>query len=260
MALVSPERMMITRFKLRLLIELLDVGRSLHPIIFYVIYKNKVKNTRLFLRFVLYYNILKWSRYMFEVKMLEKSHPYGANTYIVSSLGEYLVIDPSTPPEKDAPKPKYILLTHSHFDHILFLEEWASLGGEVLICSEELSGPSDPDFNCFDLFFGQKRGYFGAIRGLSDKESITIGDETVTLMHTPGHTKGSSVYLIGDLAFVGDTVFAGGGYGRWDLPSGSYSDLRASIEKVKTLSDDTLLYPGHGEPTTVKEFKKDYTI
>ncbi len=195
---------------------------------------------------------------MISVKLLEKSVPYAANTYIVESNGEYAVIDPAAPPDKGIGAPKYIILTHSHFDHILYLEEWARLGGEVLISSEETDGPSNPYFNCFSLFFGENRGYNGKLRGLNDGESIRLGDIELRLINTPGHTKGSSVYLSGNVAFVGDTVFAGGSYGRCDLPSGDYSALRRSIDKVMSLPEDTILYPGHGEAMTVREYKNDY--
>ncbi len=195
---------------------------------------------------------------MFEIKLLDKTASFSANSYMVISGEEYLVIDPSSMPKKGIKAPKYILLTHSHFDHILCLDEWAALGGEVLISEEEVHGPSDADFNCFNVFFHENRGYHGKIRGLSDNETIPFGEETVTVMHTPGHTKGSSVFLIGKSAFVGDTVFAGGGLGRWDLPSGDLQALKGSVEKIGRLPSDTVLYPGHGESMTVEDFNNDF--
>jgi glyoxylase-like metal-dependent hydrolase (beta-lactamase superfamily II) len=101
-------------------------------------------------------------------------------------------------------------------------------------------------------------GYYGKARGLSDGEEIKLGQETITFRSTPGHTPGSGIYLCQDFAFVGDTVFEGGGYGRWDLPGGNYSDLTRSIDFILGLSEDIKLFPGHGTHTSVGEFKKDY--
>ncbi len=195
---------------------------------------------------------------MIEVSLLSKTYPYEANTYIVCSDQEYLVVDPAAPPPLGIRPPKYIILTHSHFDHILSIDKWSDLGGEVYICEDEILGPQDSIFNCFRAFLNLDKGYNGNISGLKDGQILNLGNDIITLIKTPGHTKGSSIYRMDKIAFVGDTVFAGGGYGRWDLPSGNFLDLKNSIEKVLSLPDDTILYPGHGEKTTVKEYKNDY--
>ena len=189
------------------------------------------------------------------VELLKSTVPYGANTYKVVSGEEYLIIDPAVPPKKDVTPPKYVLLTHAHFDHILFVEEWASLGCEVLISEKEADKLSDPGYNCYRQFFGKEDGYFGKVRGISSGEVITFGADEICYINTPGHTEGSGIYLCGDICFVGDTVFAGGGFGRYDLPSGNFSRLRESIRKILSLPEETVLYPGHGEKTTVKEYK-----
>ena len=77
-------------------------------------------------------------------------------------------------------------------------------------------------------------------------------------MKTPGHTPGSGMYILRDKIFAGDTVFSGGGYGRFDLPGGDYGALLRSIELVMTLDGGLSLYPGHGSSCTVSEFIKDY--
>ena len=89
---------------------------------------------------------------------------------------------------------------------------------------------------------------------------MPVASVTFTVMELPGHTVGSLAYKIGDACFVGDTVFSGGGFGRWDLPSGNYSQLMNSIKKLLCLPGNTLLYPGHGEATTINKYKEDFKI
>ena len=197
---------------------------------------------------------------MLEVRKLSSIMPYGANTYLISSCGESAVIDPAAPPPKDAffGKLKYVLLTHSHFDHILTIDSWVALGAMVCIANEELSYLPSGDLNCYSLFLGCDKGYHGKAIGLSDGDTIRLGDEDIIFLNTPGHTPGSGVYLCKDKAFVGDTVFAGGGYGRYDLPGGDADSLGRSISRIIAMDSDIVLYPGHGGITTVSEYKKDF--
>src|SRR3989304_5457879 len=87
-------------------------------------------------------------------------------------------------------------------------------------------------------------------------DSIPLGNVAFRVLHTPGHTPGHVTYLSGDLAFVGDLIFAGS-IGRTDLPGGSLHELlRAVREKIFTLPEETALFPGHGPATTVGEEKR----
>lgn len=194
-----------------------------------------------------------------KIELLAPTHPFSSNSYLISSAGEYAVIDPSAPysAEKVDGIVKYILLTHSHFDHILEIDSWVKTGAEIVISELEIDFLADPGRNCYRFYDGSERGYFGRAYAARDGEVFTLGDEKFRLLHLPGHTIGSSAYVFNDCAFVGDTVFAGGGYGRWDLPSGDMFALYGSINKVKELADTLILYSGHGEPTTVKQYKLD---
>ncbi len=170
------------------------------------------------------------------------------------------MIDPSSPYDsaKIEGRVKYVLLTHSHFDHILEINSWVdATGADVIISECEIDFLADPGKNCYRLYNGSECGYFGKARGARDGEEFTLGDERFHFLHLPGHTIGSAAYVFSNCAFVGDTVFAGGGYGRWDLPSGDMYALYNSIKKVKELPDGTVLYSGHGEPTTVRQYKLD---
>ncbi len=186
---------------------------------------------------------------------------YASNTYIISSEGEYAVIDPSLPYEKTliSGRGKYIFLTHSHFDHMLEIDKWVEKTGAVVYISEqERNAPSDPTYNCYKLFFGSDKGYFGPVSTMKHGDVFTLGGETLRVISCPGHTEGSVTLYSAPFAFVGDTVFEGGGYGRCDLPGGDYLKLRKSIERLLTLPDDTELLPGHGAPTTVADYKEFY--
>ena len=197
---------------------------------------------------------------MLDIRLLPTPHSFAANTYLISSNGEYAVVDPATPFSKDyfEGELKYVLLTHAHFDHILDIDSWVKNGAKVIISADEAEALSDPMRNCFKLFDGTDSGYFGEVTPLTDGESIRLGDHEIRIMVCPGHTIGSAAYLCDRVAFVGDTVFAGGSFGRYDLPTGNYVMLRDSIRKLADLPEDTMLYPGHGEATSVRQFKKDF--
>ena len=195
-----------------------------------------------------------------KTELLQPVHSFSSNSYLISSGNEYAVVDPSAKyePERIHGKLKYILLTHSHFDHILEINEWAKASGaEVVIFEAEVSFLSDPAKNCYRYFDGLERGYFGKVTPAFDGQEFMLGDEKFKLINLPGHTVGSSAYVFSDSAFVGDTVFAGGGFGRCDLPSGDMIALFDSIQRVKELPEKTVLYCGHGESTTVRQYKLD---
>lgn len=201
---------------------------------------------------------------MLRVEKLKSQHPYAANTYLISSGGEYAIIDPTVPPDQigncDAKERlKYIFLTHSHFDHITEVASWKEATDAIVYISRhEINGPADPFFNCNRVFFGKDDGYFGEISPMAEGDEFRLGDERLTVIELPGHTKGCIALISESCAFVGDTVFAGGGYGRWDLPSGDFVSLQASIERVMGLEASLVLYCGHGPETTVMEYTANY--
>ena len=194
------------------------------------------------------------------IKLCNPSHAFQSNTYVISSCGESAIIDPSVPfdPSLIEGKLKYILLTHSHFDHMLDINSWVeNSDAKVLIFNEEIDALPDPRRNCYKFFDGSDNGYFGPAEGVVDSQILPLGDEEIMVLHTPGHTIGSVCYIFGKNAFVGDTVFAGGGYGRFDLPTGNYAMLKESIDRIIKLDDKTVVYPGHGKSTTIKNYKID---
>lgn len=146
----------------------------------------------------------------------------------------------------------YILLTHCHLDHIMGAAELHDYtGAPVAIFSADVPGLSDPFINCMS-FFGTMQGKMPqADIILHDGDTLQLGDLTIKIIHTPGHTIGSACFAVEDTIFSGDTLFRES-CGRIDLPTGSSSQLVASLHKLAELEGDYKVYSGHGEPTTLE--------
>lgn len=198
---------------------------------------------------------------MLEIRNLRPIEPYGSNCYLLSSSGEFAVIDPSADyeeallayPEIEG-RVKYVLLTHAHFDHILAINSWAGKCETVYVGAQDALSLADAKKNCYLGFLGVDDGYSGKYSALIDGDTLTLGDEQISVIACPGHTPGGVSYQIGDKIFCGDTVFAQGGYGRCDLPGGDIEDLEKTLIKLIThLPSESVFYPGHGPGTDLKE-------
>ncbi|MBO5755669.1 MAG: MBL fold metallo-hydrolase [Clostridia bacterium] len=154
----------------------------------------------------------------------------------------------------ELPKIEALLLTHGHFDHMLALSDWKEeTGAPVCICAEDAAHLTNASLNCHSLFFGTDAIYPSADRILREGDEILFGDEKLTVIQTPGHTAGSCLYYGKDVLFTGDTIMAEGGFGRYDLPGGSPSDLYRSLRKIFTLPLSLRIYPGHGRDSTLSD-------
>ncbi len=187
---------------------------------------------------------------------------FSSNCYLLISENEGVIIDPSaelssitrTLREKQA-SVKYILLTHAHFDHMLFLEEAReTLGVPLLVHENDASALVNPNLSLFCML-EQDKSFAFPEHTLSGGEKLSVGDEYIDVIHTPGHTPGSVCYKCGNKLITGDTLF-NMSIGRDDFPGGDGKALRNSIKILCELPDETEIYPGHGESSTIGNQKE----
>nr|HID13821.1 MBL fold metallo-hydrolase [Anaerolineae bacterium] len=178
---------------------------------------------------------------MLELRVLPVGE-YGTNCYLLAcpETGQALLVDPGADPEAvlalcEGVQVARILLTHGHFDHLLALEPVrAALGAPVGV------HPADA------VAFGVQADF-----DLRDGMRLRVGRRFVRIVHVPGHTSGSVALRFDRRAIVGDAVFPGGP-GHTGTPEALQTLLLSLQRTVFTWPDDTVLYPGHGDPTTVE--------
>lgn len=191
------------------------------------------------------------------------------NCYFIyqEGMGDVIFVDPAdrgeylyTALQERGFQVKGILLTHGHFDHIWGADKLRELSGApIYACEAERELCRNAHDNV-----SEKAGRACTIEPdyyVKDGEKITIADMTCRLIATPGHTAGSCCYYFEEAGFLiaGDTLFEES-VGRTDFPTGSMSALIHSVkEKLFVLPDETKVYPGHGEATTIGH-EKEYNL
>lgn len=140
-----------------------------------------------------------------------------------------------------------IILTHGHFDHIMSLDALREqTGATACIHESDAEMLSDSTKNAYSFFFRDVMTQGNADTTLKDGDAIQIGDETLRVIHLPGHSKGS-IALLGDgILITGDTIFSQG-FGRYDLHGGNALTLKKSLNSLKKLDPTLTIYAGHGE-------------
>ena len=184
-----------------------------------------------------------------------------ANGYLLwdDASGEAMVIDPdltggllaNTLKAREL-KLTGILLTHGHFDHIASVGKLRELYPEAKIYIHALDADklTDAEKN-LSTWQGRVITAPAADVLLKDGDGILLGEETLRVLHTPGHTAGSVCYSVPCRLFSGDTLFSMS-VGRWDFPDGDGAALIAGIhEKLMVLPDQTQVFPGHGPATSI---------
>ncbi len=155
--------------------------------------------------------------------------------------------------EKNKLHVSHILLTHSHFDHILALADvQAATGARVCVHELEAGCIEAPDhaetrsLRMPDLYIKPAK----VDQKLHDGDVLALPGGDFVVLHTPGHTRGSVCFDNGEVLFSGDTLFESD-CGRTDLPGGSVLDMQESLRRLYHLSGDRVVYPGHDVSTTL---------
>ena len=192
--------------------------------------------------------------------------PLGSNAYLLKDEaggGGGAVIDPGAEGERIVERcrregltPAYVIDTHGHVDHTGANGPLKAAFPEARLCVGAADAPmlADPVASLAALLGAAADGPAPDLL-LEDGQMLELGSVALEVLATPGHTPGSICLLARDEGpaqlFCGDLVFRDG-VGRTDLPGGSRQQLEASIRRrVLTLPDETVLWPGHGEATTV---------
>jgi len=176
--------------------------------------------------------------------------PFGTNAYILvcKKTQESTLIDAPAEPEKllvelKGTKPKYILLTHNHFDHVGAL---SALHGRLKIpvaahAADSGNLPVKPEII------------------LNDGNHIPVGNLNIEVIHTPGHTPGSLCFRTGSYLISGDTIFTAGP-GKTGSPAALKQIIESLTTKIFVLPDDTQIHPGHGKSTVLRKEKEEFAV
>lgn len=173
-----------------------------------------------------------------------------SNCYIIKKDNQVLIVDPGDWPDKiiasinKDDKVLAVLLTHGHFDHIQALDEVvAHFACKVYASVDEKTLLNNPSLSFYNKEIKSDITYIN--------DDFKVGNFEITLHKTPGHTEGSVMFQLEDHLFTGDTLF-NYSIGRVDFPTGDGFKMQKSLSYIKTLDDDLLVYPGHGESSKLK--------
>jgi len=176
--------------------------------------------------------------------------PFGTNAYIVTCLKTKNSVLVDAPAEPDIiidklknTKPKYILLTHNHMDHIGAL---AQLRNELKVPLAAHAADAENLVPPPAML-------------LDDGDTVSVGNLELVVLHTPGHTSGSLCFRVGRYLISGDTIFPGGP-GKTGSPAEFNQIIKSITGKIFVLPDDTQIYPGHGDSTVLKKEKDEFAV
>lgn len=200
-----------------------------------------------------------------KIKHVVLEHEIFSNCYLLvdEKTGEGAVVDPAWYGDalKKAigdTKIKYILLTHGHFDHIFGVHGLREASGAKVVIHEKDAGHLlDPKKSLAEGNFPETQIPVEADMFVKDGDILTLGDEEIKVMHTPGHTMGSVCYICENdrVILSGDTLFCMTA-GRTDFPDGSDEMMIASLKRLIALEGDYVVYPGHNRITTLESERK----
>lgn len=200
--------------------------------------------------------------------MLIKTLPLGVNAtncYIVidEETNKATVIDPAdnvnailSALDKETCSLEMILLTHGHYDHIQALDDLrVATNAPAGIHTEDEEMLYDAEKSHQLYYNGNTAPYRKIDFTFEEGKQFTIGNSTITVMHTPGHSKGSSCFVGDGVIISGDTLFAGS-MGRYDLHGGNFSQIMTSLKRLQNVDGNPVVYPGHGPATCMDDERK----
>lgn len=192
---------------------------------------------------------------MLQIKRMQVGQ-IGTNCYLLEDPDSKTcaVIDPGDNAEaidkairQDGLSLTMILITHGHFDHVLavpgLLLQWPDIPVYVHKSEVNWEGKSGDPYMLL--------APVPSIHTVTEGDRIDFAGQTIQVLHTPGHSPGSVCYLIGDILFAGDTLFAGS-CGRTDFVGGSASQILQSLKRLAGLEGDLRVCPGHDRLTSLE--------
>lgn len=151
----------------------------------------------------------------------------------------------------------YIILTHGHFDHVRKVKRYKDLtNAKVVMNKKEVDFVLDKSLNLSCDFGTRAFGQFSVDLSLDDGDIINLGKTQIKMIHTPGHTKGGACYIVDNHLFTGDTLMKNT-MGRTDLKSGNIKEMSDSLKRLAALKENYIVYPGHGEVSSLDCEKKN---
>ena len=196
-------------------------------------------------------------------------NPFQENTFILyDNTGECAIVDPGCNSERENSilsefisvnnlKPSYLLLTHAHIDHILGVSYVSEKYGLIPHLHPEDRFLFSTGVSIAEMYGLEFTPPKNIIEELHESSIIKIGDSVLTVLHCPGHSPGGVCFYseTDNFLIAGDVLF-NSSIGRTDLPGGDYAQLIESIQKkLMVLPDETIVYPGHSEYTTIADEK-----
>ncbi len=182
--------------------------------------------------------------------------PIGTNCYLLTDEtcgNATAIVDPGgnasrilAQVKKDGLDVQMILLTHGHFDHVLGVPELLESYPGLPVYITEDDYPEARDGGQF----GYAMGEVDSVRFYDEGDTVTLGNLTIQVLRTPGHTPGSVTLQVEDVLLTGDTLFAGS-CGRTDFPGGDFRAMQRSLQRLAELPGDFRVYPGHEGSSTL---------
>ena len=199
-----------------------------------------------------------------KITRVDLGHEIFANCYVLvdEKTGESAVVDPAYYngdiaemfKEAGAEHPKYILLTHGHFDHIFGVHALKEASGaKVVIHKDDADFLLDPAKSLAENNFPEPQLPVVADITVSEGDELMLGDEIIKVISTPGHTMGSVCYILekDSVMLSGDTLFCMTA-GRTDLYGGNENMMIESLKRLIALDGDYRVLPGHNRETTLE--------